>query len=122
MDGASAPIDPPAIWAEVSSSPVALSEGPSDALEREALARCGHGDEGLRGAAGDVLLRALQGFPMPDADALAFAQRAAGEPHPWARAWAASARVLASETTWPKLDAWLAESPYPELRRCAVAI
>jgi uncharacterized protein YkwD len=121
MDGASAPIDPPAIWAEVTSSPVALSEGPSDALEREALARCGHGDEGLRGAAGDVLLRALQGLPMPDADALAFAQRAAGEPHPWARAWAASARVLSTDATLRKLDEWLDQDREPRLRRCAVA-
>lgn len=114
-------MDPPAIWAEVSSSPVALSEAPSDALEREALARCGHGDEGLRGAAGDVLLRALQGLPMPDADALAFAQRAAGEPHPWARAWAASARVLSTDATLRKLDEWLDQDREPRLRRCAVA-
>ncbi len=113
-------MDPPAIWAEVSSSPVALSE-PPDPLEREALQRCGTGDAGLRRAADDVVFRALRGLPMPDSDAIAFAQRAAGEPHPWARAWAASARSLSSDATLRKLDEWLAEDREPRLRRCAVA-
>ena len=53
--------------------------------------------------------RVLQGLPLTDPDALAFEQRAAGEPHPWARAWAASAKALSTEATLRKLDAWLAE-------------
>src|ERR1700722_11907650 len=113
MDGAAVPVDPPAIWAEASSSPVALSETPGDALGREALARCGTGDEGLRGAAADVLFRARRGLPIPDAEALAFAQRAAGEPHPWARAWAASARTLSADATLRKLDEWVADDGGP---------
>jgi uncharacterized protein YkwD len=121
MDSASVPMDPPAIWAEASSSPVALSEPPADALEREALERCGTGDAGLRGAASDVVSRALRGLPLPGSDAIAFAQRAAGEPHPWARAWAASARELSTDATLRKLDEWLAQDPEPRLRRCAVA-
>lgn len=121
MDGLPAPVDPPAIWAEVSSSPVALSAAPADTLERDALARCGPGDEGLRGAADDVVFRSLRGLPMPDSDALAFAQRAAGEPHPWVRAWAASARALSPDATLRRLDEWLAEDREPRLRRCAVA-
>jgi uncharacterized protein YkwD len=121
MDGPPVPIDPPAIWAEVSSSPVALSAAPGDGLERDALTRCGPGDEGLRGAADDVVFRSLRGMPMPDSDAIAFAQRAAGEPHPWARAWAASARTLSPDATLRRLDEWLAEDPEPRLRRCAVA-
>jgi uncharacterized protein YkwD len=121
MDGPPVPVDPPAIWAEVSSSPVALSVAPGDPLERDALARCGTGDEGLRGAADDVVFRSLRGMPLPDADALAFAQRAAGEPHPWARAWAASAKSLSPDATLRKLDEWLAEDRAPRLRRCAVA-
>ncbi len=121
MDGAPVRQEPPAIWAEVSSSPVALTAPPGDSLEREALARCGTGDEGLRGAAADALHRALQGLPLPDADAIAFAQRAAGEPHPWARAWSASAKTLSTDATLRKLDGWLAEDREPRLRRCAVA-
>ena len=46
--------------------------------------------------------------PCRSSDALAFAQRAAGEPHPWARAWAASARELSTDATLRKLDEWLA--------------
>jgi uncharacterized protein YkwD len=121
MDAAAIAMDPPAIWAEVSSSPVALTAPPDDALAREALLRCGPGDEGLRGAAEAALHRALRGLPLPDTDALAFAQRAAGEPHPWARAWAASATTLPLDATLRKLDAWLAEDAAPVLRRCAVA-
>ena len=121
MDAPAVPLDPPAIWAEVSSSPVALSAAPDDPLEREALARCGAGDEGLRSAANAVLFRALHGLPMPDSDVIAFAQRAAGEPHPWARAWAASAKTLSPDATLRRLDEWLAEEREPRLRRCAVA-
>src|SRR5579859_3345301 len=121
MDPPSVPLDPPAVWADVSSSPVALSAAPGDPLEREALARCGAGDEGLRGAASDVVFRALRRLPLPDSDAIAFAQRAAGEPHPWARAWAAHALTLSSEAALRRLDDWLAEDRQPQLRRCAVA-
>ena len=66
-------------------------------------------------------LAPCHGLPMPDSDAIAFAQRAAGEPHPWARAWAASAKTLSPDATLRKLDEWLAEDREPRLRRCAVA-
>jgi uncharacterized protein YkwD len=108
-------------WADATSSPVALDATKLDPLAREALSKCGAGEAGLRNLAEEIASRKVRGLPMPKPDAIASAQRAAGEPHPWARAWAASAKALASETTLPKLDAWLAESPYPELRRCAVA-
>jgi uncharacterized protein YkwD len=121
MDAPSVPLDPPAVWAAFSSSPVALSASPDDPLERQALARCGAGDEGLRAAANDVVFRALRGLPPPDADGIAFAQRAAGEPHPWAHAWVASAKTLSPEVTLRRLDDWLAEDREPRLRRCAVA-
>jgi uncharacterized protein YkwD len=121
MDAPAVPLDPPVVWAAVSSSPVALSASPGDPLERQALARCGAGDEGLRAAANDVVLHALRGLPLPDAGGLAFAQRAAGEPHPWARAWVASAKTLSPEVALRRLDDWLVEDREPRLRRCAVA-
>jgi uncharacterized protein YkwD len=121
MDGPPAPVDPPAIWAEATSSPVALVTQPATALEREALAHCGGGDEGLRRAANRALSRALASVALPDADALEFAQRSSGEPHPWARAWAASGRTLSRDATLRELDEWLADDPDPRLRRCAVA-
>ncbi len=113
--------DSPVAWANATTSPVALEEGPRDPLAREALSRCGAGETGLRAAVQEIVSRKLRGLPMPEPDAIAAAQRAEGEPHPWARAWAASGPTLASEATLRSLDAWLAEGRYPRLRRCAVA-
>jgi uncharacterized protein YkwD len=116
-----APVDPPAAWVTVTSSPGAASEAPVDPLERAALARCGPAESGLVAAARDAVGRRLRRLPMPDAAGLAFAQRSAGEPHPWARAWAAAGTSLPAEATLAKLDAWLADDRAPALRRCAVA-
>ncbi len=113
--------DPPVVWAPATASPVPLTGAPEDPLAREALSRCGEGEDGLAGAAALVVSREGLGEPVPDAEALASAQRAAGEPHPWARAWAASAPSLAPASTLARLDAWLAEDCDPALRRCAVA-
>jgi uncharacterized protein YkwD len=121
MDVSAAAMDPPVLWAEVTSSPVALSDPPPDALEREALAHCGVGEAGLREASRRAVSRVLRGLPLTDPDTLAFEQRSAGEPHPWARAWAASAKTLSTEATLRRLDEWLAEDREPRLRRCAVA-
>jgi hypothetical protein len=120
MDAAVAK-DPPAIWAQATSSPGAPGDAPRDSLEREALARCGPAEAGLSEAARQVAARAVQGLPLPDPDALAFAQRAAGEPHPWARAWAASASDALTATALRRLDDWLLQDRDPRLRRCAVA-
>src|SRR5580693_4771048 len=82
--------DSQVVWANATSSPVALDPRPLDPLAREALSRCGTGEGGLLAAARQVAARKAHGLPMPDAEAIAAAQRAEGEPHPWARAWAAS--------------------------------
>jgi uncharacterized protein YkwD len=121
LERTGAAADSPMAWAAATTSPVALEDPPSDRLAREALSRCGAGEAGLRSAAKEIADREVRGLPMPDADAIAATQRAAGEPHPWARAWAASARTLAPDATLRNLDAWLAQSRYPRLRRCAVA-
>jgi uncharacterized protein YkwD len=121
MAGHAAPVDPPAAWVEITASPVALAEAPRDGLERALLARCGTGEAGLGAAARDVVSRKLRRLPMPEPDDIALAQRSAGEPHPWARAWAASAKSLPTDVTLRELDAWLADDRTPRLRRCAVA-
>jgi uncharacterized protein YkwD len=120
MDGAAPPPDPPAAWVEASASPV-RGQSAVDPLERAALERCGPPEAGLAAVARDAVARTLRGAPLPAAGAIAFAQRTAGEPHPWARAWAAAGRSLPAESTLAKLDAWLAEDRTPALRRCAVA-
>jgi uncharacterized protein YkwD len=109
----------PRVWASASASPVPMAAELPDALGRTALAQCGVGESGLAQVAREILAVKLRGGRIPDADAIAFAQRAAGEPHPWARAWTASVKGEASETLLPKLRDWL--TPGTALRRCGVA-
>jgi uncharacterized protein YkwD len=112
-------IEAPRIWAPVSESPVPMDERPLDALERAALARCGVGEAGLGQVAGEILAVKLAGGRLLEPDAIAFAQRAAGEPHPWPRAWAAIAKNGAGEPLLTKLRDWLPQ--VTSLRRCGVA-
>jgi len=75
----------------------------------------------LRDTARAILAQKLRGRPLPELDAIEADQRQAGEPHPWPRVWAASARKLDSEATLAKLAGWLAASKEGRLRRCGVA-
>jgi len=58
---------------------------------------------------------------MPEVDAIEAAQRAAGEPHPWPRIWAASGHSLDQVTTLARLGVWLGGSRAPRFQRCGVA-
>jgi hypothetical protein len=88
-------------------------------LEQAALEACGAGDAALAEVARGVLARKLRGLPLPEPESLASMQRAAGEPHPWARTWAARARTLEAAAVLPRLASWL--SGDRGLRRCGVA-
>jgi len=113
--------DEPAVsWSGWTASPSPLDESRLDSLERAALARCGPGEAGLREAARASASRKLQGLPTGDLDAVEFAQRASGEPHPWPRVWLATAIGLDAGAALRKLDAWLATES-DALRRCGVA-
>src|SRR5437762_11954654 len=95
------------MWVDATASPVAIS-GVRDAREGELLAHCGGArvaDAGLFAVARRVVDDKLAGSAALDEDALASAQRAAGEPHPWARAFVATSRAPAATTR--RLDAWL---------------
>jgi len=107
-------------WAASTGSPRAIEASLLQPLERDALEACGPGEAGLRETARVILDRKLRGLPMPELDAIEGAQREAGEPHPWPRAWAASARALAHDITLAKLGAWLGAS-VERRRRCGVA-
>lgn len=109
----------PPSWADWTSSPRAIDASSVDPLERAALAACGAGEAGLRETARVILGRKLAGASMPELDAIEAAQRTAGEPHPWPRAWSASGRALEPGTTLPKLESWLGGAE--RLRRCGVA-
>jgi uncharacterized protein YkwD len=112
----------PVEWAGVTASPSPVEDGSLDPLERAALSRCGPAERGLRTTARAIAAEKAAGRPMPPLDAIAFEQRAAGEPHPWARAWAATGRPLGAESTMRALDGWLAEDTRPALRRCGTAL
>jgi cysteine-rich secretory family protein len=113
--------DGPSTWSAWSASPVPIDRTTLSRLEEEALARCGGSDAGLAETARVVLGRKLRGLPIPEFDDLARAQRAAGEPHPWARAWVASGVGAGTVETMAKLDSWLGPAPDGPPRRCGVA-
>jgi uncharacterized protein YkwD len=106
-------------WAAWSASPRGVDAGAPSALERAAIDACGAGDAGLVDTARAVLARKLHGQPLPEADDVAALQRAVGEPHPWAQAWAVSARALDAATVVPRLHEWLGADG--RLRRCGAA-
>jgi uncharacterized protein YkwD len=109
----------PRVWAPVTASPVPTDEEPLDALGRAALAQCGVGEAGLGEVARELLALKIAGGHLPDSDTIALAQRAAGEPHPWARVWTASAKSGAGDGLLAKLGDWLPQGR--SLRRCGTA-
>jgi uncharacterized protein YkwD len=107
------------VWASTTASPVRGADGALDELGRAGLAACGASESGLGQVAGELLAIKAAGGRLPDPDAIAFAQRSAGEPHSWARAWTAGTRASSMEPLLGKLRTWL--GPEAKLRRCGVA-
>lgn len=108
-------------WVAATSPPAGVDRASLGPLERAALSRCGVADAGLEATARWIAARKLAGLSMPELDAIAFVQRASGEPHPWARAWAASARDMPDPVAIDRLGAWLATDSGGALRRCGAA-
>jgi uncharacterized protein YkwD len=114
--------EPAWTWASQTSSPrpidlTALPDREAD-LQRE----CGRAEAGLHDVAARLVARKLRDLPYLDADGLAEAQRVAGEPHVWPRAWVVSGRALDHESTREKLGAWAATFREAGDRRCGVAV
>lgn len=105
-------------WAAWTASPIAVDESALGDVERAALARCGQGEAALMATARVLLARKLAGGALPELDGIAEVQRAAGEPHPWPRAWAARAHALGDQAM-SNLEAWLGDGR--RTRRCGVA-
>ncbi len=82
------------------------------------MQRCGAGDVGLAATARALAARRAAGEPLAGMEGIAFAQRAAGEPHPWARAWAATGASLDEGTVGNGVAAWLQGAAGADLRRC----
>jgi len=91
------------------------------AFERAVASKCAAGEATLTNMARQILTGRGTESRTTDTEAIAFAQRATGEPHPWPKVWVASARTLAPLSTLEKVDAWLRELGPSPLRRCAAA-
>jgi uncharacterized protein YkwD len=111
-------------YASWTASSVPIADATLDPVEQDALARCGRGEQGLRNVARALLDRKLEGEALPELDGITREQRAAGEPHPWPRAWSVRVRSLESPgarpSTMTALESWLGAGAV-NLRRCGVA-
>jgi uncharacterized protein YkwD len=116
------PAEPPLAWATFTSSPTRVPAATLTDREGALEAACGVGEEGLRTVARRLVDRKLRGLPYLDEDGVTFAQRVAGEPHVWSRAWVVSGRALDHATTLARLSAWRDSFHDIGERRCGVAI
>jgi uncharacterized protein YkwD len=119
--GGSPPQEPPWDWASATASHVDVPAAELSDREVELQGHCGTVEQGLRAVAKRLVERKMRGLPYLDLDGLTFAQRAAGEPHVWPRAWIVSGRALDHESTLKRLDAWRASFHDIGQRRCGVA-
>ncbi len=108
-------------WAGASSSPRAVALEGLATLERELLEACGAPEEGLMNVAEGLAERKAKNLPYLELDGLVFAQRRAGEPHVWPRAWIVSAASLERAGTLERLVAWKKSFGDPGERRCGLA-
>src|SRR5580693_2923098 len=113
--------EPPWDWAVATASRADASGARLTDRETALQGHCGSFEGGLRTVALRLVARKIRGLPYLDLDGLSFAQRAAGEPHVWPRAWIVSGRALDPESTLKKLDAWRESFHDLGQRRCGVA-
>ncbi len=113
--------EPPWTWGASSVSGVRVPESQLTDRETELQNKCGASEDGLRRVAQRLLLRKTLDLPYLDLDGLTFAQRTAGEPHVWPRAWIVSGRAMDHESTVKKLEQWRATFHDIGERRCGVA-
>jgi len=113
--------EPPWVWSQATQSGVRVAESTLTDRETELQHKCGVSEDGLRRVAQRLLLRKSLDLPYLDLDGLTFAQRTAGEPHVWPRAWIVSGRAMDHESTVKKLEQWRATFHDIGERRCGVA-
>lgn len=108
-------------WARETASPRAVDATALSDRDSDILARCGRAEAGLFTVAQAVVARKARGLPALDIDGLAYAQRSAGEPHVWPRAWLIAGRALDHASTVERVAAW--QRSFRDLgeRRCGVA-
>ena len=114
--------EPSCAWASEAASPRTTDTAALSDRELDLQRTCGRPEAGLRAVALRLVERKLRDRPYLDADGLGQAQRVAGEPHVWPRAWVVSGRALDHETTRQELGEWSRTFRDPGERRCGVAI
>jgi len=114
--------EPAWVWAVDVMSPRPVDAAALSDHETDLQHVCGRSEAGLHAVAARLVLRKLRGLPYYDADGLGQAQRVAGEPHVWPRAWVVSGQALDHESTRQKLAAWGSTFHEAGDRRCGVAI
>jgi hypothetical protein len=89
-------------------------------LDRDLEEVCGTPEGGLHTVAERLLERKARGLPYLDLDGLSFAQRVAGEPHVWPRAFILSTQKLDADSAKDKLRTWRASFGDVGERRCGL--
>jgi hypothetical protein len=100
-------------WADETASPRAPAGG------APLLDACPQSDRALDGIAVEIATRSL---PANDAESLASALRAAGEPHVWPRAWMLEGKKIDRAEANLRFAAWLRGSHHAGFLRCGIAL
>lgn len=90
------------------------------AVDRDLESVCGTPEGGLHTVAERLLERKARGLPYLDLDGLSFAERVAGEPHPWPRAFILTTPKLDVDSARDKLRTWRASFGDMGERRCGL--
>jgi uncharacterized protein YkwD len=106
-------------WKSELSSPKATAT--TNQAEAALLALCGPADTALMDVASLVAKRQLDGAHNLTADELAFALRAAGDPHVWPKAWSLSGANLDDADVASRLKAFMSSTRTLGTRRCGVS-
>jgi uncharacterized protein YkwD len=109
--------DAPLAWSAATRSPRPIAAGGRDA---PMYAACGTPDAALAEVATRAAARQLAGGGLPAADETAFAHHAAGDPHPWPRAFGIAGHGLDDATALAKLAPWAKGATTLGARRCGV--
>lgn len=106
-------------WKSEISSPKATAT--TNPAESALIALCGPADTALMDVAGLVAKRQLDGAHNLTADELAFALRAAGDPHVWPKAWSLSGANLDDADVASRLKTFMNSTRTLGTRRCGVS-
>lgn len=109
---------PPIAWKPQTRSPQPVATAPREAALQSL---CGAPDAALAEVARRNADRQVQGLDILPADELLFTLRAAGDPHPWPRAWSISGGPLTEDELSRRFSAWASGWRTLGVRRCGVA-